>query len=340
MSNTLVTFDKIYQIQKSYVGYLEKKSNSNLDSKTANAGYNNYTRFARDYKVYTGINLQAQAWCMMFQSVTLVEAFGLQKAKEILGGNLFHSCTQCYNSMYAKGRGTRYKNNVKPGYIIFFLDSDGTPGHVGFVTKVENGKVYTIEGNTSPMAGNKESLVANGGCVAEKWYDINSSKIYGYGIVEYETAKNGWLQESGKWYYYIDNKKQTNAWVQSEDKKDWYWVKSNGVMAEKEFIQDKKGNWYYLDPGGKARRGWLQDTDKRWYYLNPKKDKHGEECQMVTGFIDIEYKGKMCTFYFEEKSTGYRGEMYLNQTAQIKGLWYTFDENGVCLNPKGSTTKP
>lgn len=32
------------------VGYLEKKSNSNLDSKTANTGSANYTKYWRDIK--------------------------------------------------------------------------------------------------------------------------------------------------------------------------------------------------------------------------------------------------------------------------------------------------
>ena len=40
-------------------GYLEKKSNAQLDDFTANAGSGNFTCFARDYKTHTGQNLQA-----------------------------------------------------------------------------------------------------------------------------------------------------------------------------------------------------------------------------------------------------------------------------------------
>ena len=36
-------------------GYLEKKSNAQLDSKTANAGHNNYTKYTRDIDA-AGIN--------------------------------------------------------------------------------------------------------------------------------------------------------------------------------------------------------------------------------------------------------------------------------------------
>ena len=41
--------NKVIEIALAEVGYLEKKTNSNLDSKTANAGYNNYTKYARDF---------------------------------------------------------------------------------------------------------------------------------------------------------------------------------------------------------------------------------------------------------------------------------------------------
>ena len=39
---------KVVNIALNEVGYLEKASNSNLDSKTANAGSKNYTKYARD----------------------------------------------------------------------------------------------------------------------------------------------------------------------------------------------------------------------------------------------------------------------------------------------------
>lgn len=40
--------DKLLLIAETEIGYLEKKSNSQLDDKTANAGSNNYTKYARD----------------------------------------------------------------------------------------------------------------------------------------------------------------------------------------------------------------------------------------------------------------------------------------------------
>lgn len=53
---------KMVAIAQGEVGYLEKKSKSQLDSKTANAGSNNYTKYGAWY----GIN--AQPWCDIFVS--------------------------------------------------------------------------------------------------------------------------------------------------------------------------------------------------------------------------------------------------------------------------------
>ena len=44
-------------------GYLEKRSNSQLDSKTGNAGYNNYTKYARDIDNLGLPGCQGQPWC-------------------------------------------------------------------------------------------------------------------------------------------------------------------------------------------------------------------------------------------------------------------------------------
>ena len=62
--------DKILSVAVAEIGYLEKKSNSQLDSKTANAGSNNYTKYARDIWP----SLQAQPWCDIFVSWCAIQA--------------------------------------------------------------------------------------------------------------------------------------------------------------------------------------------------------------------------------------------------------------------------
>jgi len=59
------------------------------------------------------------------------------------------------------------------GHIIFFdWEGDGETDHVGIVEKVENGTIYTIEGNSSDSC-------------RQRSYAVGSSVIYGYGIPIY-----------------------------------------------------------------------------------------------------------------------------------------------------------
>ena len=58
-----------------------------------------------------------------------------------------------------------------PGMLIFFdwATQDGVPDHVGIVEKVENGMVYTVEGNSRDMCRQKQ-------------YSLGSTVILGYGM--------------------------------------------------------------------------------------------------------------------------------------------------------------
>ena len=44
--NFMKAIDKLIATAEAELGYLEKKSNKNLDDKTANAGSSNYTKYA------------------------------------------------------------------------------------------------------------------------------------------------------------------------------------------------------------------------------------------------------------------------------------------------------
>ena len=55
----------------SWIGYLEKASNKSLDSKTANAGRNNYTRFQRDACGYAA----SEQWCQYFVDAMAIYLF-------------------------------------------------------------------------------------------------------------------------------------------------------------------------------------------------------------------------------------------------------------------------
>ena len=70
--------ENLIKIAKDEVGYLEKASNNNLDSKTANVGSNNYTKYARDLDAISGFyngKKQGYAWCAVWVSWCFVKAF-------------------------------------------------------------------------------------------------------------------------------------------------------------------------------------------------------------------------------------------------------------------------
>ena len=79
--------EDVIKIARAEVGYLEKKTNSQLDSKTANAGSNNYTKYARDMdnipNFYNG-KKNGFAWCDVFVDWCFNKAFGTANAKRLL----------------------------------------------------------------------------------------------------------------------------------------------------------------------------------------------------------------------------------------------------------------
>lgn len=183
------TVDKVIKIAEAEVGYLEKKTNSNLSSKTANAGYNNYTKYANEFDTkypnfYNG-KKNGYSWCDVFVDYCFVKAFGVDNALVLLGQPLKSYGAGCtWSSRYFKQIG-RFYTTPKVGDQIFFKDSSGDPCHTGIVYKVTTTRVYTIEGNTSSASG----VVANGGAVAKKSYSRSYSRIYGYGRPKYDEAK-------------------------------------------------------------------------------------------------------------------------------------------------------
>lgn len=163
------------------IGYKEKSweaYNENPEiiyDKEAGAGWDNVTKYAKEMderEVYNGPK-QGYAWCKVFVDWLFVETFGLEKA-----GDLLHGWTagveQFYNWFRANGQ---ISNSPKIGDLVIFGDCD----HIGLVFDVADGKIYTIEGNTSETGYN-----ANGGQVANKEYYLGSSWIKCYARPSYD----------------------------------------------------------------------------------------------------------------------------------------------------------
>lgn len=169
---------KTAELMAEQSGYLEKRSNSQLDSKTGNAGYNNYTKYARDIDNLGLPGCQGQPWCAVYQFWICVQIFGKEKALDIMG-DVFYNCTAITN--HAKASGT-WGVEPKLGALVIFRKG----AHIGRVTKVTSTHIYTNEGNTSATSVNQ--VVANGGCVADKVYTRVYSGIDGYVYIDYKTA--------------------------------------------------------------------------------------------------------------------------------------------------------
>lgn len=162
----------VIDIAMAEVGYLEKKTNSNLDDKTANAGANNYTKYGRDQ----GCN--GQPWCDAFVDWCFIKAYGRDNASNLLGG--FSNYTPTSASYFKKLNAFITKNPI-PGDVIFFKNETRI-FHTGIVYKVDATKVYTIEGNTS----GGPDVIANGGGVFLKSYNLTNTRIAGYGRPSYD----------------------------------------------------------------------------------------------------------------------------------------------------------
>ena len=170
---------KIYnliQTAGNEIGYLEKANNTELDSKTANAGKNNYTKYWRDLKAS---GFQGQPWCLCFVDWCFAQTFGVAEAKKLLNMSQFIYYTPTAAQGFKNAK--QWYKYPKVGDIVFFKNSQRIC-HVGIVYRIDQSKVYTIEGNTNGGS----TLEANGGAVAKKSYPLTYAKIAGYGRPDYK----------------------------------------------------------------------------------------------------------------------------------------------------------
>ena len=190
------TAKQLISIAKAEVGYLEKKSNSQLDDKTENAGSNNYTKYARDLNdagYYNG-NKNGYAWCDVFNDWCHWIASGKDKkeAQRMICQTGLYGAGCDYSAQYYKDQ-NRLFTDPKPGDQIFFWNSGKTSiAHTGIVIDVDSTYVYTVEGNTSSSSG----VVANGGAVEQKKYALNNSRIYRYGRPYYDDEEKTEVQNN------------------------------------------------------------------------------------------------------------------------------------------------
>lgn len=243
--------DKVLSIAEAEVGYLEKKSNSQLDSKTANAGNNNYTKYARDLFP----SLQGMAWCAMFVAWCFYKAFGKETAKKMLGG-LSADCDEVAEQYKSMGR---WYKTPKVGDQILFIKNGNDYYHTGLVYKVDSSKVFTLEGNTASGS----AVIPNGGAVCKKSYSLSDPRIGGYGRPKYDsTAASSSsnvstptkLTETVSWTGTVTaSSLNVRTWAGTENKQTSFSPLAEGTKVGVCAVikADDGSKWYYIKYNGK-----------------------------------------------------------------------------------------
>lgn len=147
-------------VKKSSINTIDRLINIAMNEAGIEEGWNNDTKYGEWY----GAN--NQEWCAIFVSWAAHEAgistSVIPKFASVGTGKEFFEDRGLF----------RYSDQYTPkkGDIIFFLNGIS---HTGIVTKVKDGRVYVIEGNSLDMVG-------------ERNYSLSDSTITGYGTPRYE----------------------------------------------------------------------------------------------------------------------------------------------------------
>lgn len=228
--------ERLLAAARAEIGYLEKESNSQLESPSANAGDNNWNKYARDLDahgiVYNG-KKNGYAWCDIFVDWCFISVFGVDVGMDMTfqpDKGCGAGCT--WSARYYRENGKFHEDNPQPGDQIFFTNDGGkTSYHTGIVEKVSGGRVYTIEGNTSSLPG----VVENGGCVRDKSYPLGASYIMGYGTPDWALVAE---EEKEMPFTQADFDKMMDNWLarrEQKDPADWSeearkWAEENGII--------------------------------------------------------------------------------------------------------------
>ena len=137
-----------------------------LDRARGMLGLNEHSNTAEINKVTkeSGIDSSTTPWCAAF-AINILKDAGILDTTGLKNPNY---CPEIVRWAKEKNIWMERGSTPKPGdAILFDWGADGNSDHIGIVEKVENGKITTIEGNSS------DSVKRNS-------YEIGSSKIMGF----------------------------------------------------------------------------------------------------------------------------------------------------------------
>ena len=279
--------EDVIKLAESELGYLEKAltyykqlGKDCLYPKTKYAGDSNVTKYAYETGHYKSVGWAA--WCQTFIAYIYMKTFGKELANKMLCGKLASASTmEVKNAFLAKGREVPLKD-AKAGDIVYRSRNGG--GHVGLVKGWKNGKIWTIEGNSSST----DITSWNGGAVVEhvgatwQWCcrpdyslvvddSVKISKEYSIGVGKEgltltdnlhlrKSPKNGQIIKTlsaGEHVYpnakvFVEDKNGTTIWYHLPD---LGWISAH--YCEGWVYESEKGRWWFV------RKGYTNDWNDR-----------------------------------------------------------------------------
>lgn len=195
----------------SQISYLEGTNQSGFNG--TQGGNKNYTEYCYNMGSVGGYNY---AWCAAFVSWSLLQSGCTNQntqgawCRNHEGDRNYIwrevGCYRWYNQLkrFGYGHADDGKYTPKPGDLVFFETSE----HIGIVRYAKDGRVYTVEGNTS----GGEGVASEGGGVYCKNYKIGGGSIRGYGSLPLKTV------DSVQKVDYSGENPSTGLWISSTNK--------------------------------------------------------------------------------------------------------------------------
>lgn len=225
--------ERLIATARAEVGYREKASNANLDDPTANAGTGNWNKYAAALDKTDVMNgpKNGYDWCAIFVVWCFYKTFGLELFRKITG---IPARSAAAGVGYLRGYFEQIGGlvtNPQPGDVIFFLTANGYGWqHTGIVEKVENGYVYTIEGNAGTPQG-----------VNTFAYPLGYNRIGGYGRAK-------WASVPAEKPVETSTAPEASKPTATAEASSWSAVSREKAIKKGMFSGDENGDYHWLDP--------------------------------------------------------------------------------------------
>lgn len=142
--------------------------------------------------------------------------------------------------------------------------------------------------------------------------------------------KTGWVQtEKGLKYYDENGNEFKSKWLFDKDKKQYYYLNSDGLKATGWLKDNEK--WYFLDKDGVMLTGW-QCVDGKWYML----DSTGA---MKTGWYKENGTTQSSNNTNNSANVSTENTYYLNSDGTMQTGWKFIDEKWYYFNTSGQMQK-